>query len=299
MRIAVTGSSGLIGSAIVNAMQLRGDEVVRVVRPNSRSKGVLWDPAAGQIDRAGLEGINGVVHLAGEPILGVWTRSHKRRILQSRVQGTRLIAETMATLDSRPLVLASASGINYYGNRPGPEAIDETATRGSGFLADVVEAWESAAAPAAQAGIRVANLRTGLVLAKGDGTLKFAVPAFYMGLGGRLGNGKQIWSWVAIDDVVGSYLHVLDTNISGPVNVVAPNPVSNAEFTRVLADVLHRPAFMAVPEAVLRLGGDLVDELILSGARIVPRKLVESGYRFRHSDLRAALQAVLAGQVAT
>ncbi len=297
MRIAVTGSSGLIGTAVVRALHRRGDDVVRMVRPSSKAKGVLWDPNSGQIDRDGLEGVDAVIHLAGAQILGVWTRSRKRRILESRVKGTSLIAKTLAELERRPATLITASGTNYYGNRPASEEVDEETGKGSGFLADVVEAWEKAATPASDAGIRVANLRTGLVLAKGEATLKFAVPPFYAGVGGRLGSGKQVWSWVALDDVVGSYLHALDTALTGPVNVVAPKPVTNAEFTRVLAGVLHRPAFMAVPEFALRLGGQLVDELILSGARIVPRKLLESGYRFRYSDLRTALQAVLAGQV--
>jgi uncharacterized protein len=297
MRIAVTGSSGLIGTAVVRALSQRGDDVVRIVRPVSNAKGVFWDPNSGQIDRDGLEGIDAVIHLAGAQILGLWTRSRKRRILESRVKGTSLMAKTVAELKRRPAALIVASGTNYYGNRPASEEVDEKTSKGSGFLADVVEAWENAARPAANAGIRVVNLRTGLVLAKGEGTLKFAVPPFYAGVGGRLGSGGQVWSWVALDDVVGSYLHAVDTTITGPVNVVAPNPVTNAEFTRVLAGVLHRPSFMAVPEFVLRLGGQLVEELILSGARIVPRKLLESGYHFRYSDLRTALQAILAGQV--
>jgi uncharacterized protein len=299
MRVAVTGSSGLIGSALVRALTQRGDDVVRLVRPGSRKAGIFWDPAAGQIDRAGLEGINAVVHLAGEPILGLWTRSHRRRIMTSRVHGTALIARTLGELNRGPAVLITASGINFYGNRGASEEVDEMAPRGAGFLADVVEAWEDAAAPAVSAGVRVAHARTGLVLAKGEGTLKFAVPVFSAGIGGRLGSGKQIWSWVALPDVVGSYLHLLDMPVRGAVNVVAPNPVSNAEFTRVLAKVLHRPAILQVPEAVLRLGGQMVEELILSGARVIPRKLLETGYRFRHPELRPALQAVLAGEVGT
>ena len=297
MKIAVTGSSGLIGTAVVRALGQRGDEVIRLIRPGSKGKGVFWDPNAGQIDREGLEGVHAIIHLAGEPIVGLWTPSKKRRILQSRVRGTSIIATALTEMRRPPAVLITASGISYYGNRPGAEEVDERAGKGSGFLADVVEAWEKAAGPASEAGIRVANLRTGLVLAKGAGTLKFAVPPFYAGVGGRLGDGRQVWSWVVLEDVAGSYLHAVDTAIRGPVNVVAPNPVTNAEFTRVLAAVLHRPSLVTVPEFVLRLGGDLVNELILAGARVIPAKLVESGYRFRYSDLRTALQAVLAGQV--
>jgi uncharacterized protein (TIGR01777 family) len=299
MRVAVTGSSGLIGSGVVRALAERGDEAIRVVRPGSRGKGIFWDPAAGQIDVAGLEGVDAVIHLAGEPIVGVWTHSRKRRILQSRVQGTSLIAKTLAALNKRPGCLITASGINYYGNRSPAQEVDETTGKGAGFLADVVEQWEGAAGAAREAGIRVAHARTGLVLAKGEGTLKFAAPVFYAGIGGTLGSGRQIWSWVALDDVVGSYLHLLDHALSGPVNVVAPNPVSNAEFTRVMGQVVHRPTIFRVPAAILRLGGELAEELILSGARIVPRKLLESGYQFRYPELRPALQAVLAGEVAS
>jgi uncharacterized protein (TIGR01777 family) len=287
----------LIGSGLIRALSRRGDEVVRVVRPRSKTNGILWDPAAGQIDRAGLEGVDSVVHLAGETIFGVWTSAHKRRILQSRVQGTALIAQAIAQLRRRPLSLVTASGINFYGNHPPGESVDETTGKGAGFLADVVQQWETAAGPAREAGIRVAHARTGLVLAKGEGALKFAAPVFYAGIGGKLGSGRQIWSWVSLDDVVGSYLHLLDTELHGPVNVVAPHPVSNAEFTRVLGKVVHRPAFLRVPGAILRLGGDIVEELILSGARIVPRKLLESGYQFRYPELEPALQAVLAGEV--
>ena len=297
MKVAITGSSGMIGSAVSRALRARGDEVLRILRPGSRGEGIFWDPGTGQIDRAGLDGTDAVIHLAGESIAALWTPARKRRILESRVQGTSLLATTLASLPSPPAVLVSVSGINYYGNRPAGEPIDESAGKGTGFLADVVDQWEQAASPARQAGIRVVYPRFGLVLARESLALKLALPVFYAGLGGKLGSGRQIWSWVSVEDVVGSVLFLIDIFLQGPVNVVAPNPVSNAEFTRVLADVMHRPAFISVPEFALRLGGDVVDELILAGARVVPRKLLESGYRFRHPDLRPALQAVLAGEV--
>lgn len=268
-----------------------------MLRPGSRGEGIYWDPGTGQIDRDGLNGSHAVVHLAGESIAAVWTPTRKRRILDSRVKGTSLLATTLAGLPSPPAVLVSVSGINYYGNRPASEPIDESAAKGTGFLADVVEQWEQAASPARQAGVRVVHPRFGLVLARESLALKLALPVFYAGLGGKLGSGRQIWSWVSVDDVVGSVLFLIDQPLQGPVNAVAPNPVSNAEFTRVLAEVMHRPAFISVPEFVLRLGGDVVDELILAGARVVPRKLLDSGYRFRHPELRPALQAVLAGEV--
>jgi uncharacterized protein (TIGR01777 family) len=297
MRIAITGSSGMLGSAVSRALAARGDEVLRLVRPVSRGTGIYWDPGSGQIDRQGLQGLDAVVHLAGEPIAAIWTPARKRRILESRVRGTSLLAGTLAELSRPPKVLVSVSGINFYGNRPPNEPVDETTGKGTGFLSDVVERWEAAAVPARVAGIRVVHPRFGLVLAKDSLALKLAIPVFYMGLGGRLGSGRQVWSWVALADVVGSILHLIDQPLAGPVNVVAPHPVTNAEFTRVLAEVMHRPAFVAVPEFILKLGGEVVDELILTGARVIPRKLVESGYQFRYPELRPALQAVLAGEV--
>jgi uncharacterized protein (TIGR01777 family) len=295
MRIAITGSSGLIGGGVLRELTARGHEVLRVVRPASRATGVHWDPTTGQIESEKLESLDGVVHLAGESLFGLWTTGRKQRILDSRVAGTSLLATSLARLARRPRVLVSASAIGYYGNRPPSAEIDETADAGSGFLADVVKMWESAANSARDAGIRVVHPRFGLVLSKRGGTLKVALPPFYAGLGARLGSGRQVWSWVSIDDVAGSILHVLEqTSVHGAVNVTAPNPVTNAEFTKILAQTLHRPAFLRIPEFVLRLAGEMADEMILSGSRVMPRKLLESGYRFRYPDLRQALQAILA-----
>ena len=297
MKVAITGSSGLIGSAVSRALSRRGDTVIRLIRPGSRRDGVYWDPRSGQIDREGLNGVDAVVHLAGASIFSLWTTAQKRRIRESRVQGTALLARTLAGLNQPPRVLVCASAIGFYGNRPPDQPVDETGPKGSGFLTDVVAQWEAAAAPAREAGIRVANTRFGLVLAREGGTLKVAFTPFYLGLGARLGSGRQVWSWVTLTDVVGSVLHVIDRPLAGPVNVVAPAPASNAEFTRVLAEVMRRPAFLAVPEFLLKLGGAMVDELILSGVHVVPKKLLENGYRFRYPELRPALQAVLAGDV--
>ena len=300
MRVAVSGTSGLIGQAVLKELAARGHVALPLVRPASKKTGIYWDPNTGQIEREKLEGIDAVVHLAGETIAGLWTSARRQRILDSRVKGTSLIATTLASLDRPPGALVSASAIGYYGNRPASETIDETASSGTGFLRDVVLAWESAAGPARSAGIRVVHPRFGLVLGKGGGMLKPALPAFYAGLGGRLGSGKQIWSWVAIDDVAGSIVHMIEHgSLSGPVNVTAPNPVSNAEFTRILGEVLHRPTVLPVPEFILRLVGDVAEELVLSGARVIPRKLLESGYHFRYPELRQALQAVLARAVGT
>lgn len=294
MRVAITGSSGLIGAATAQALAAAGHDIVRLIRPGSPGHGVRWDPSKGQIDAAALEGVDTVVHLAGESIASVWTASRKRRILESRVNGTSLLAATLAGLRRRPSALISASAIGYYGNRPDDKPIDEGAPKGIGFLADVAEQWEAAAQPAREAGIRVAHPRFGLVLSKDGGMLKPALPVFSFALGGRLGSGRQVWSWVVIDDVVGSVLHLLDHPIAGPVNVTAPNAVTNAEFTNALGDVLHRPTVVAVPEFALKLAGEAAEELVLFGARVVPRKLIESGYRFRYPELRQALQAVLA-----
>lgn len=293
MLIAITGSSGFIGTPTVKALEARGHQVVRMVRPGSRHKGIYWDPSTGQIDRDGLTGVDAVIHLAGEPIASIWTPAHKRRIYESRVNGTQLLATTLAQLPRPPRVLVSASAIGFYGNRPDGQPIDESAPRGSGFLADVVVAWEAAAEPARAAGIRVVHPRFGLILAKHGGALKPMLPVFKLGLGGRIGSGRQYWSWVTLDDVVRSILHVLDRSLDGPVNVVAPSAVTNAEFTKALADTLNRPAFMNVPEFLLKLMGGPAEELVLFGVHVVPRKLLESGFEFRHTDLRAALAGVL------
>lgn len=296
MRVAVSGTSGLIGGAVIRELKARGIDGVKLVRPGSRAAGIYYDPNTGQIERDKLEGLDAVIHLAGESIAGLWTSTRRHRILDSRVKGTSLLATSLAALDRPPRVFISASAIGFYGNRPGAETVDESAASGTGFLRDVVLAWESAAGPARDAGIRTVHPRFGLVLGKGGGMLKPALPAFYAGLGGRLGSGKQMWSWVAIDDVTGSLVHMIEQeSLSGPVNVVAPNPVPNADFTKILGEVLHRPTVFPVPEFILRLlAGDAAEELVLWGVRVTPRKLLDTGYRFRYPELRQALQAVLA-----
>jgi uncharacterized protein len=295
MRVAISGSSGFIGRAVIRELETRGYDIAKLVRPSTRASGVLYDPHTGQIEAEKLEGLAAVIHLAGESISGLWTAARRQRILDSRVKGTSLLATSLARLTHPPGVFISASAIGYYGNRPASETIDEASASGSGFLRDVVLAWESAAGPAREAGIRVVHPRFGLVLGKSGGMLKAALPAFYLGVGGRLGSGEQIWSWVAIDDVAGSIVHMIEhATLSGPVNVTAPNPVTNAEFTRVLGEVVRRPTVLPVPELILRLAGEMAEDLILSGARVMPWKLLETGYQFRYSELRQALQAVLA-----
>jgi uncharacterized protein len=290
MKIAITGATGLIGSALARALELRGDQVTRMVR------GRHWDPAAGTLDSRALEGQDAVVHLAGESIAGLWTANKKKRILESRETGTRMIATALAGLHRPPSVLVSASAIGFYGDHPGSEAIDESAPRGAGFLAEVVEVWERAADPARAAGVRVVHPRFGLVLSDKGGALAAMLPVFKLGFGGRVGSGDQIWSWVALDDVVKAILACIDRKeLSGPVNVVAPQPVSNKAFVRTLGRVLRRPTLVPAPAFALKLAaGQMADEMLLFGARVVPRKLQEAGYEFRYRELESALRHILA-----
>lgn len=287
--VGITGSSGLIGQALVAALEQRGQAVTRLRR------GQHWDPDAGTINAAALEGHSAVIHLAGESIAGLWTRKKKQEIRESREKGTRLVAEALAGLKEPPSVLISASAIGYYGDRPPAETVDESDGRGEGFLAEVVEAWESSTAPARDAGIRVANMRFGLVLSPEGGMMKPMLPVFRLGLGGPLGNGRQMWSWVALDDVVGAILFTLDhPELSGPVNVVAPQPVSNKAFTRTLGRVLRRPTLFTVPAFLMKATvGQAAEELVLFGVRVEARKLREAGYVFRYPELEVALRHLL------
>jgi uncharacterized protein (TIGR01777 family) len=294
MRIAITGSTGLVGRVLVADLEAAGHEVTRVVRdPAAAGTGVVvWDPERGQIDAAGLEGHDAVIHLAGESVAGLWTQEKKARIAGSRIGGTKLLSETLARLERPPRVLLSASATGYYGDRPPLAVVDEQSGPGIGFLARTVVAWEAAALPAAEAGIRVLYLRFGVVMSFSGGVLGAALPIFRAGLGGRLGSGRQIWSWVARSEIplVVRYLLARD-DLSGPINVVTPSPVSNAEFTAVLARVLRRPALLRVPAYLLRLvGGEFAQEMLLSGAHVRPRRLLDSGYRFRYPELEMALR---------
>ena len=296
MDVAVTGSSGFIGTALVAALTDAGHRVRRVVRRTpSGPDEVGWDPMAGTIDRVGLSGVDAVVNLAGEGIATRrWSEDQKRRILESRTAGTRLISEAAAQLDPRPAVLISGSGVDYYGDR-GDEELTEATPPGSGFLADVCVAWEAATGPAADAGIRSAFLRTGMVLHPEGGALPRMLPLFRLGLGGPFGNGRQWWPWITLRDEVGAILHLLTADISGPVNCVAPQPVTNAQFTRTLSRVLHRPAVVPVPRLgpTVLLGSELVQSLLYDSDRVLPVRLVESGYRFADPDLEGALRALL------
>ncbi len=297
MNIVVSGASGFIGSSLVPHLESEGHQVTRLVRrrPLAASGEIFWDPAIGEIDRAGLEGTEAAVHLAGESLSrGRWTRRKKGRILDSRSQGTRLLATTLAGLTPLPKVLVSASAIGYYGDR-GDEELTEESTPGVGFLAEVCRAWEEAAAPAEEAGIRVVHPRFGLVLGDGGGALQKMLLPFSLGVGGRLGAGHQQWSWISLVDHVRALAFVLAReDISGPVNLVAPHPVSNRVFTKTLGRVLRRPTVFPLPAALLRLMfGEVADEMLLSGARVLPGKLLAAGFTFRQPDVEGALREAL------
>lgn len=295
MKVLVTGSTGLIGSAFVKALHAQGHQVVRLVRaPLASSEPVVkWDPVVGTIDTAGLEGLDAVVHLAGETIARRWTAARKRNIRASRVAGTQLLAQTLARLAHPPKTLISASAIGYYGDR-GDMVLREDSGPGRGFLSEVCIEWEQAAQPAAQAGIRVAHPRIGVVLTTAGGALKQMLLPFRLGLGGVLGSGRQYWSWIAFDDVIEGLLHALhNENLSGPFNLVAPQPVTNREFTKVLGRVLSRPTVIPAPKFALRLLlGEMAEGLLFASARVEPAKLLASGYPFRYSDLEEALRAL-------
>lgn len=289
MRIALTGSSGLIGTAVRRALDADGHTTIPLTRPAG------WDPDRGTIDLALLEGTDAVIHLAGETIAGLWTASKRRRILESRVKGTSLIATSIGKLTRPPSVLISASAIGFYGNRAADQPADESTPRGKGFLADVVEQWERATEPARTTGVRVVNTRFGLVLSPEGGALGPLLPLFRLGLGGKLGSGRQIWSWVSIDDVAGAIRFALRTpTLQGPVNIVAPQPVTNLAFTRTMGRVLRRPTLFGVPEILLKtVAGNMAEEMLLFGVRVVPRKLLEAGYVFEQPELEKALRQLM------
>jgi uncharacterized protein (TIGR01777 family) len=297
MTVAITGASGMIGTQLAAFLEGGGHRVVRVSRRKPAAVAVepYWNPDAGEVEAEGFQSVDAVVHLAGENIAaGRWTQERKESIRKSRVDGTRLLAEALASLPARPRTLVAASAIGFYGNR-GDEPVDEDSPPGEGFLAEVCRGWEQAASPAAEAGIRVVNARIGVVLAAQGGALQKLLTPFKLGLGGKVGSGRQYMSWVALDDVIGALHHLLMTeSVSGPVNVVAPRAVTSAEFARTLGRVLRRPALLPLPGfAVKAAFGEMGQELLLGGARVIPKRLGESGFRFLHPELEPALRAEL------
>ncbi|SFF98370.1 hypothetical protein SAMN04488025_11129 [Planifilum fulgidum] len=295
MRIVITGSTGLVGTRLAEFFQEEGRQVLRLVRKSGRGEPgtAYWQPETGEIDAEALEGADVLIHLAGKSINGRWTKRRKEEILLSRTRGTRLIAETLAALKRPPGVFLCASGIGT--TREGGREVDEKDSAGSGFLSGVIKEWEKATVPAKEAGIRVVNMRFGMVLSPRGGALKRMLPAYKLGLGGRLGHGRQWMSWVALEEIPHVVRFLIERDeVAGPVNVVSPNPVSNAEFIRALGGALRRPVAFPVPAfAVKLMFGEMGEELLLWGNRAIPKKLLEVGYSFRYPDLEKALREML------
>lgn len=299
MRFAITGSTGLVGTALTRYLRQNGHEVTRVVRSYSglphAERAIVWHPDDGVIDAAGLEGHDAVVHLAGESISGVWTPARKRRIRDSRVRGTTLLATTLASLKSPPRTLIAASSFDFYGDRPASELLDETSSRGNTFLARVISDFEQAGRPASDAGIRVVHARFGNVLSAEGGMLGVLLPLYRLGLGTTFGSGRQYWPWIVRDEIPPAMIHVLERpELSGPVNFVAPEQVTNAQFTDAVAAAVGRPSIIRLPAFAVKLApGEMSQELLLRSARVVPRKLLESGYEFQYPTLVGALPVVV------
>ncbi|MGB8509898.1 MAG: TIGR01777 family oxidoreductase [Pyrinomonadaceae bacterium] len=302
MKIIVTGATGLVGVALVRSLLADGHSITRLVRrastsaPEAGVSDVLWNPATETVDAKALEGHDAAVHLAGEPVAeGRWDEEKKRRILESRVSGTGLLARTLAGLERKPGVLVCASAIGFYGDR-GDEVLTEESASGGDFLSEVCREWEKAALPASGAGIRIVNARIGIVLSSEGGALARMLTPFKFGAGGRIGSGKQYMSWVALEDVVGIIKFALaNETLRGPVNTVSPNPVTNADFTKALGHALNRPTLFPVPAFAARLAfGEMADALLLSGARVEPAQLKAAHYEFLYPQLEGALRHALA-----
>lgn len=301
MKIVLTGASGLVGTALLPALRAKGYEVYRLVRsaPEKANGEIGWNPEQGKIDAASLEEIDAAIHLAGENISeGRWTDEKKKRIHESRAKGTRLLSETLAQIkskqNSKPQILLSASATGFYGNR-GDEVLTEQSASGDDFLAEVCRDWELATQPAAQAGIRVANLRFGVILTAKGGALKKMMLPFKMGVGGKIGSGEQYMSWISLEDAIGAILFALENeNLRGAVNVVSPQPVTNLEFTKALGSALSRPTIFSVPKFAARLAfGEVADALLLSSARVEPLTLKEAGYQFKHPTLELVMHHIV------
>jgi uncharacterized protein (TIGR01777 family) len=294
MKILVSGMSGPIGGELLPALVVSGNKVTRLVRrPPQSSDEIRWDPMRSIVPET-VSGFDAVIHLAGESIVGRWTSEKKAGMVDSRVQGTSHLAEALARASRKPRVLITASGIGYYGDR-GEETLTEESGPGTNFLAGLCRQWEAATGAAAQAGIRTVQVRIGVMLSTEGGALPKMLTPFKLGLGGRIGTGRQYLSWISIDDVVGAILYALNAGqVRGPVNATAPNPATNSEFTRSLAEVLHRPAIFPMPTfAVRAIFGQMGDELLLASARVLPSKLQVSGYQFRRPELKTALMSLL------
>lgn len=299
LTIAVSGSTGLVGSALVESLTTQGNRVRRLVRkrPVGDSQDIYWKPSESEIDDQRLEGVDAVVHLAGENIAsGRWTAEKKHAIVESRVRGTRLLCEALAGLNQKPRVLISASAVGFYGDR-GPHPVDEHSPPGAGFLAQTCVEWESQTRPAWEAGIRVVQTRTGMVLSKKGGALAKMLPLFRLGLGGRLGSGRQYMSWITLADLVRAIQFCVEAElVHGAVNTTAPEAVTNREFTDALGRAVGRPTVLPAPPFALRAAmGDMADEVLLASANVRPTRLLESGFEFHYPELDGALAHVLSG----
>lgn len=299
MRVLVSGSHGLIGTALVDTLRNSGNDVGRIIRAQARASAepteVSWDLEAGTVDTAAMEGADALVHLAGASIGRRWTSAYKKRLRDSRVQGTTQLATAIAQLEQPPRVMVSASAVGYYGDR-GDEELTEESTPGTGFLAQLAQDWEGATTPAEKAGVRVVHLRSGIVLSATGGALDKQLPLFRLGLGGQLGSGRQYVSWISLADEVGVILHAISNDaLRGPLNATAPNPVTNNEFTRVLGAALGRPTILRVPSFALSaaLGSEMARETVLVSQRVRPTRLEATGYRFGSPDLAGALEVAL------
>jgi len=293
--IAIAGASGFVGGALARFLAAKGNEVRRIGRTSSRGVDYHWDLEAGRLDPAALDGADAVVNLVGENIAERWTRENKRAILFSRVRSTEVLAKTMAAVRTPPRVFLSTSAVGVYGGTRGDTVLDETSSAGTGFLADVVRQWEQAAGPARDAGIRVVHPRMGVVMHPDGGALAKLLPVFNMGGGGKIAKGTQYMSWVARTDVMRAFEFLIATpTLSGPVNVTSPNPVPNAQFSETLAGVLHRPSVATVPEFAIKLMfGEMGEETLLAGQRVIPKRLLEAGFTFAYPELSQALRREL------
>jgi uncharacterized protein (TIGR01777 family) len=289
--IAIAGASGVVGGELARYLAAKGNEVRRIGRASNRGVDFQWDLEAGRLDPAALDGADAVVNLVGENIAERWTRDNKRAIVFSRVRSTEVLAKTMAAVRTPPSVFLSTSAVGYYGGSRGDTVLDETSSIGSGFLADVVRQWEEAAGPARDAGIRVVYPRMGVVMHPDGGALAKLLPVFNMGGGGKIAKGTQYMSWIARSDVMRAFEFLIATpSLSGPVNVTSPNPVPNAEFSETLGNVLHRPSIATVPEFAIKLMfGEMGEETLLAGQRVVPRRLLDAGFTFAYPELSQAL----------
>jgi len=297
MIIAITGASGLVGKPLVASLEAEGHLVRQLVRREVQDadREVFWDPVAGHLDPEELNGVDAVVHLAGENVAGGrWSARRKKAILDSRVQGTRLLCETLAKLDHKPSMLCSASAIGFYGDR-GDALLEETAPAGEGFLADLCQQWEQETGPASDAGIRVVNLRIGVVMSPQGGALSKMLLPFKLGLGGVIGSGQQFVSWIELGDLISAIRFVIENDsLHGPVNATAPEPVTNHELTKTLGQVLHRPTIFPMPGFAARLAfGEMADEMLLCSSHVLPRSLTEAGFSFDHPNLESALRHLL------